>query len=98
MCASIDSERTPSRRGSLQLATESAKISLCTMSVKDSRHSSREVPDELDAISAAPLVPLAPGMPSVTSPGMTTPLSASEVRTMRLHELRPPPSVCAYDV
>ncbi|XP_034239013.1 uncharacterized protein LOC117643935 [Thrips palmi] len=79
VCASIDNERTPSRRGSLQLATESAKISLCTMSVKDSRHSSREVPDELDAISPAPLGPHA-----VTSPGMTTPLSASELAMDRL--------------
>lgn len=98
VCASIDNERTPTRRGSLQLATESAKISLYTMSISESKPGSRDSRDlqehDVDAELAVQALPLsattpqpltsrsetAPsGVPFITSPGMSTPFSASEV-------------------
>ncbi|KAE8747328.1 hypothetical protein FOCC_FOCC005971, partial [Frankliniella occidentalis] len=107
VCASIDNERTPTRRGSLQLATESAKISLYTMSISDSRSGSRDNQDHevepevhvqvgapaapvVAAASSNPTTPLpltsasrsetAPSAVSfITSPGISTPFSTSEV-------------------
>lgn len=85
VCASVDNERTPTRRGSLQLATESAKISLYTMSISDSRPSSKDIQDaEQEAAATTPGTTRADtvqssGVPFITSPGMSTPFSNSEV-------------------
>ncbi|KAK3912564.1 ATP synthase F(0) complex subunit C2, mitochondrial [Frankliniella fusca] len=95
VCASIDNERTPTRRGSLQLATESAKISLYTMSISDSKPGSRDNQDhevELEIhVAPAPAAPSVQTQVASSNPTTPQPLTASS-----RSETAPAPSAVSF--